>query len=177
MLRSYPRDLVIDHPLVVRLRLATPADAELITGWLSEEAVHRWWGGAPVPRREVEEKYTGRRAPGVVVHLVEAAGRPVGLLQAWQDADACGLDLFVAAAEQGRGVGPVAARALAEDLTARGWRNLTVDPAVENVVAVRAWSRAGFVPTGERGTDEGRETLQMVFAPTTDRVTQGRSPG
>jgi len=162
---SYPTELVVDHPLFLRLRLATPADAERITGWLSEEAVHRWWGGAPVSRREVEEKYTGGRTPAVVAYVVEAAGRPVGLLQAWQDDDACGLDLFLAAAEQGHGVGPVAARALAEDLTARGWRHLTTDPAVENVRAVSAWRRAGFVPTGERGTDEGHETLVLVFVP------------
>jgi aminoglycoside 6'-N-acetyltransferase len=167
MTRSYPADLVVDHPLPVRLRLTTPADAALITAWLGEEPVHRWWGGAPVPLAEVEEKHTGRRAPGVVTYLVEAAGRPVGLLQAWQDDDACGLDLFVAAAEQGRGVGPVAARALAEDLTARGWRDLTVDPAVENTVAVRAWERAGFVATGEQGDDGGRATLVMVFVPAT----------
>lgn len=161
---SHPSELVVAAPLPLRLRRSNRGDAETIVAWLSQEQVHRWWGGAPVPLEEVVEKYTGDRLPEVVVYVIETAERPVGLIQAWQDGG-CGLDMFIAAEEQGGGVGPVAARALAEDLTVRGWQNLTVDPAVDNVRAVRAWERAGFTPTGERGVDEGRETQLMVFVP------------
>ncbi|WP_083781938.1 GNAT family N-acetyltransferase [Kineococcus radiotolerans] len=161
---SCPSELVVEAPLRLRLRRSHRSDAETIAAWLGREEVHRWWGGAPVPLEEVVEKYTGDRLPEVAVYVVETAGRPVGLIQAWQD-DGCGLDMFIAADEQGAGVGPAAARALAEDLTARGWRDLTVDPAVDNVRAVRAWRRAGFAPTGERGVDEGHETRLMVFVP------------
>lgn len=159
---SYPSELVVEAPFHVRLRCAERGDAETIAGWLGQEQVYRWWGGAPVPLEEVLAKYTGGRLPQVAVYVIEAAGRAVGLIQAWQD-DGCGLDMFLAAGEQGRGVGPVAARVLAEDLTARGWRHLVVDPAVDNVRAVRAWERAGFVPTGERGVDDGHVTRLMVF--------------
>jgi aminoglycoside 6'-N-acetyltransferase len=148
------------------LRLSTSDDAELITGWLADPDVHRWWGGEPVPLAEVRRRYTGARAPDVVVHLVLRDGEPVGLLQAWRDPDGtAGLDMFLAAHAQGRGTGPRAARALAEELTRSGWGTLTVDPGTDNARAIAAWQRAGFVPTGERGEDEGRETLLMVFRP------------
>ncbi len=114
---------------------------------------------------EVRAKYTGARLPGVVVYVIETALGPVGLVQAWQEGQRCGLDMFVAAGAQGRGLGPVVARVLAEELTARGWRGLTVDPAVDNVRAVRAWRRAGFVATGECGVDGGHATEAMVFTP------------
>jgi len=52
----------------------------------------------PSDRRAVPRTYP----PGVLAHLVETAGRPVGLLRAWQDDDACGLDLFVAASGTSR---------------------------------------------------------------------------
>lgn len=69
---------------------------------------------------------------------------PVGYLQAWQEETRCGLDLFVAAHAQWRGIGPLAARALATELSALGWAPLTVDPAEDNARAVRAWRSAGL---------------------------------
>jgi aminoglycoside 6'-N-acetyltransferase len=161
--RSYPERLDLGGE---GLRLSTPEDAETVTGWLADPAVHRFWGGAPVPLDVVRRRYTGGREPGVVVYLVLVADRPVGLLQAWRDPDGtAGLDLFLAARAQGRGTGPRVARALAGELVRRGWGELTADPAVENPRAVAAWARAGFVATGERGEDDGHETLLMVFRP------------
>ncbi|WP_432542595.1 GNAT family N-acetyltransferase [Kineococcus sp. SYSU DK002] len=147
----------------MRLRLSGPADAATITGWLDDERVHRGWGGAPVPIEDVRAKYTGARLPDVVVHLVETADGPVGLVQAWHDGDRCGLDMFLAAHAQGRGLGPAVARALAAELTRRGWRDLTVDPAADDLRAVRAWRRAGFVPVAGRPGDGSGELL-MVYA-------------
>ena len=149
MARSYPPELTIDPSRGLRLRLSDPADAETITAWLSQEQVHRWWGGAPVTLEEVRAKYTGARLPGVVVYVIESAAAPVGLIQAWRERDRCGLDMFLAAGAQGRRLGPVVARALAEELTARGRRGLTADLVVGNVRALRAWSGpAGFAAVG-----------------------------
>jgi hypothetical protein len=98
--RPHPRALSVGGE---GLRLSTSEDAELITGWLADPRVHRWWGGEPVPLAEVRRKYTGARAPGVVVHLVLRDGEPVGLLQAWRDPDgSAGLGMFRAAHAQGR---------------------------------------------------------------------------
>lgn len=146
----------------VRLRLSTPDDVDVITGWLADPLVHRGWGGSPLTREAVQRKYSGVRAPDVTVYVVERDGRPAGVLQAWHDPDgSCGLDLFLAAAEQGRGTGARAARALAADLTRRGWRGLSVDPG--NSRQVQFWGRAGFVATGEKGVDDGHETTVMRF--------------
>jgi aminoglycoside 6'-N-acetyltransferase len=147
------------------LRLACDDDAPLISEWTRDPLVHRRWGGKPCEVEEVLEKYTGRRAPAVVSYVISADLRPVGYLQAWQDPHRFGLDMFVAAGAQGRGLGPRAARALAAELSALGWTPLTVDPAVDNPTAIRAWQRAGFRPTGERGLDDGAATEILVYQP------------
>lgn len=150
------------------LRPSTPADADLVTAWLADPAVHRWWGGRPLSREEVLAKYCGAREPDVTVFVVEVADRPAGVVQVWQDAERPGiggLDLFLAAAEQGRGTGPFVARLLATDLLRRGWTSVTADPAEENVRAVAAWRRAGFAPTGATGEEDGHRTVLLEFRP------------
>jgi aminoglycoside 6'-N-acetyltransferase len=73
--------------------------------------------------------------------------------------------MFLAAFAQGQGLGPVAASSLAAELTRRGWTNITVDPAVENRIAIKAWGKAGFRPTGRYSEDDGRKTVLMVYSP------------
>ena len=54
--------------------------------------------------------------------------------------------MFLIPSARGRGLGPDAARAMAEHLTReRGRERVTVDPYAWNESAVRAWERAGFV--------------------------------
>jgi RimJ/RimL family protein N-acetyltransferase len=152
----------------VVLRRSTTDDVDRITAWLADPAVHRWWGGRPVPCGEVLEKYCGAREPDVAVFVVETVDGPVGVLQAWQEPDrpgVGGLDLFLAADQQGRGTGPVAARLLAGDLVRRGWTSVTADPAEENRRALAAWCRAGFTPTGAVGEDSGQRTVLLEFRP------------
>jgi aminoglycoside 6'-N-acetyltransferase len=148
------------------LRLSTPADTERLLAWTSEPAVYKWWERRPLTRKEVVEKYTGKRLLDVIAYIIEQNKEPVGLIQAWQEKGACGLDMFVAAAAQGQGIGSEAARALAGDLSERGWCNITADPALDNERATRAWVKAGFVPTGEHSEDSGRPTHKtqiMIF--------------
>lgn len=99
----------------------------------------------------------------VVSYVITEQRRPVGYVQAWQEASRFGLDMFVSAEAQGRNIGPRAAQALAQALTALGWSPLTVDPTLDNARAIRAWRSAGFVATGELGMDDGRETQIMEF--------------
>ncbi len=113
--------------------------------------------------QEALEKYTGRRAPEVVSYVICEESRSVGYLQSWQRDGRFGLDMFIAAHEQGRGIGPRAARALAAELTSLGWTPLTADPVADNQRALSAWRAAGFEATGELGEDEGRTTEVMRF--------------
>jgi len=161
---DYPRSVTVDESIGVRL--AQDADAPVISCWTRAPEVCRFWGGREVPLHEVVAKYTGRRAPEVVSYVITQVGEPVGYLQAWQIDGSFGLDMFMSAAKQRHGIGCRAARAVAVALTSRGWSPLTVDPAVDNLGALRAWGVAGFVATGESGTDDrGSTTRIMRFAP------------
>ncbi|WP_103510178.1 GNAT family N-acetyltransferase [Streptomyces sp. SM13] len=149
--------------VLTRLVPTTEDDLDLLAGWFASPDFVAHWGGVPLTRAEVAEKYVGRRRPWVQSYLVLAEGAPVGYAQFWH-ADATedrtegglegGIDLVLQPASQGRGLGPDATRALLAHLGGElGWRRVTADPVRENVRAVRAWEKAGFrqVPseTGE----------------------------
>lgn len=165
---DYPRAVTVDE--AISIRLAQDEDAQVISDWTQEPAVSRFWGGRTISVSEVLAKYTGRRAPHVVSYVITEVGRPVGYRQAWQLNGRFGLDMFISAPAQGRGIGTKSARGIATELTALGWSPLTVDPAVANVRALRLWRSSGFVPTGESGTDGGKRTQIMRFSQAKNRM-------
>ncbi len=152
---------------LVELRPASEDDLDLLAGWFGDPQFVVWWGGEPLPREIVSDKYTGRRAPGVESYIVEEHGQPVGYIQAWTDdggrGGGGGVDLALVPSAQGRGLGPDAGRALAEHLVGRGWNPVLTDPALDNAVAIRAWERAGFVSEGEWPDHPDGPSLRMVF--------------
>ena len=152
---------------LVEIRPATEDDLDLLAGWFGDPEFVTWWGGKPLTRDVVAEKYVGRRAPDVESYVVERRGEPVGYIQAWTDdgGRSGGIDLALVPSAQGRGLGPDAGRALAEHLVARGWEPVTVDPAQDNLIAVRAWEKAGFVSEGEWPDHPDGPSLKMVFRP------------
>lgn len=146
MTRDYPSAVTVDESIAIRL--ANDSDAHTISRWTHAPKVSRFWGGCELSVDIVLAKHTGRRAPEVVSYVI-------------------GLDMFISVEVQGRGIGSAAARAIAVELTARGWVPLTVDPALDNSRALRAWRAAGFVPAGGFGTDgNGRTTQIMRFGGT-----------
>ena len=59
------------------------------------------------------------------------------------------IDLFLSEQAQGRGLGTDAVRTLARHLVHdRGHHRLTIDPAVENAAAIRAYEKVGFRAVG-----------------------------
>ena len=106
----------------------------------------RRWGGVPLARETVAGKYTGARGPAVESFVVEEAGRPVGYIQSWRGEERRGgIDVVLVPEARGRGLGPEAVRALVRHLLEEeGWRQVTVDPAVGNERAIRAFEKAGF---------------------------------
>ena len=81
-----------------------------------------------------------------------------------------GIDLFLDPALHGRGLGTEAVRQVVRLLIEeRGHHRITIDPAVENAAAIRAYEKAGFRPVGvmrryERDTDgAGGTRLLMEF--------------
>jgi aminoglycoside 6'-N-acetyltransferase len=87
----------------------------------------------------------------------------VGWIQ-WQAEDDpdyrhASIDIYVDPSVHGRGVGTDAVRTLARHLIAdHGHHRLEIDPAVDNVAAIRCYTKVGFRPVGvlrrsERGPD------------------------
>lgn len=147
------------------LRPATDDDLDLFVGWLADPEVYRWWEGRPLSREEVADVYTGRKRPEVEPFVIEADGVPVGYLQIWQGTERSGgIDMFLVPGARGRGLGPDAARAASSFLLdQRGWTEVTVDPVVDNLRAIRAFERAGFSPKSEELDEEtDKQVLRMV---------------
>jgi aminoglycoside 6'-N-acetyltransferase len=133
------------------IRPANDADAELLVEWHDDPEVARYWDDERFTRAQMRDRL--RRAD-TDAYIVEADDEPVGYLQAWREGDAGGIDMFLVPGARGRGLGPDAARAIAQHLLGvRGWSRVTVDPYLWNESAIRAWRRAGFRDVGERDPD------------------------
>jgi aminoglycoside 6'-N-acetyltransferase len=106
---------------------------------------------------------TGNGTGTEVVYVVEADGVVAGAIQFAEEDDPdyrhAALDVYLAERFQGRGLGAEAVALLAAHLIdERGHHRLTIDPAVANVAAIRAYERVGFRRVGvmrryERGPD------------------------
>ena len=149
---------------LVELRLTDSADLAHLVRWLNDPAIYRWWGGHPVRREEIQQKYTGLRGPQVDSYIIEESGTPVGYIQSWQETESsCGIDIFLEPTKQGRGLGTDAVCALTRYLTMSEEKHvITADPAPDNVRALAMFRKAGFTPSG-RNTEEGKS--EFVFRP------------
>jgi aminoglycoside 6'-N-acetyltransferase len=111
--------------------------------------VARWWSS--ITSDELTAKAEGRDdAVGLAVLL---DGDVVGMIQYAEQDDpefrSAGIDIFLSREVHGRGLGPDAVCTLARWLVReRGHHRVTIDPAVENAAAVRAYEKAGFRPVG-----------------------------
>lgn len=141
------------HGRMTQLRVATADDVERLVAWHADPDVARFWDGETFTPAEMSERL---ERPDVDAWIVEAEGVPVGYLQVWGDGRAeGGLDMFLVPAARGRGLGPDAARAMADHLLdACGWPRVTVDPYTWNEQALRGWRKAGFVAVSHHGADE-----------------------
>jgi aminoglycoside 6'-N-acetyltransferase len=130
------------------LRPADADDVDRLVAWHADPEVARYWDGETFTRAEMEERLARE---DVEAWIVEEASEPIGFLQVHSE----GLDMFLIPAARGRGLGPDAARAMAEHLIEeRGWERVAVDPYAWNEGARRAWERAGFVEVSRYGPDE-----------------------
>jgi aminoglycoside 6'-N-acetyltransferase len=104
--------------------------------------------------------------------VVEVDGEPVGIMDFEEVLEpeyfSAGMDIALLASCIGKGVGTEALRLLAAWLIdVRGHHRLTIDPAADNLRAIRAYEKVGFKPIGiarcyERGPDgEWHDNLLM----------------
>jgi aminoglycoside 6'-N-acetyltransferase len=134
--------------------LAEGDEVELLRIHMTPEVV-RWWD-APEQDFPWDEPESTRLT-------IEVDGAIVGLIQYTEEHEPkyrhAGIDLFLDPALHGRGFGSEAVRRVVGLLIdERGHHRITIDPAVKNVAAIRAYEKAGFKPVGvmrqaERDTD------------------------
>lgn len=143
------------------LRPVEPEDVAILRTHLQDPSVARWWG--PVrPDLDVADDWLDPD-PDTTVWTIEVDGAVAGSLQTAEESDPdyrhAGIDLFLGAAFQGRGLGSDAIRTAARWLfEERGHHRLTIDPSAANERAIRTYTAIGFRPVGvqrryERGPD------------------------
>jgi|SRR6266536_2947567 aminoglycoside 6'-N-acetyltransferase len=129
----------------VTLRLATEADIPALAAIRETPEVFAWWGAGAVA--------DDLASPDDEVFAVLLAGRVVGAIQ-WYAEDEpdfrhAGIDVYLDPVVHGRGVGTDAVRTLARYLIhERGYHRLVIDPAADNVPAIRCYTKVGFRPVG-----------------------------
>jgi aminoglycoside 6'-N-acetyltransferase len=136
------------HGMQTSLRRATDDDVATLVQWHDDPDVVRFWDDERFTDAEMRERLA---RSDVEAWIVEVAGEPVGYLQV----HSTGLDMFLIPPARGRGLGPDAARAMAEHLLdERGRERVTVDPYTWNEQALRGWRKAGFVAVSEHPADD-----------------------
>jgi aminoglycoside 6'-N-acetyltransferase len=154
------REVTVLLGSTVTLRPATPADVPALVAIRATPEVQARWVGADDVTAEILDELV---APDLHLLVIETAGRIVGAIQ-WQASEDpvyrhAGIDLYVDPADHGRGLGTDAVRTLARHLVHdHRHHRLVVDPAADNVAAVRCYTKVGFRPVGvmrqyERGPD------------------------
>ena len=130
---------------IVTLRPIRDDDAGALTELVRDPEVAKWWG-AQDDDFPFDEPESTRFA-------IVADGRVAGLIQYGTEDEPdyrhAWIDVFVDPELHGRGVGTDAVRTLAERLHRDlGYHRITIDPAVDNVAAVRSYEKAGFRRVG-----------------------------
>jgi aminoglycoside 6'-N-acetyltransferase len=131
------------------LRPVALPDRPAIAAILAEPEVARWW-----VHEDLDAAVEGVFDDEPAVRLaIEVDGEVAGMIQFSEETTPdyrhAGIDLFVGARWQGRGIGPEAIRLVARHLfDVRGHHRLTIDPATANERAIRAYEKVGFRRVG-----------------------------
>lgn len=149
------------------LRPIEEGDLPQLAAILTQPGVARWWGPFDLERVRAELFDDG----DVVVWTIVHGDRIAGAIQVGEIADPmykhANVDLFLAEAFQGQGLGPEAIRRVVQHLIdERGHHRIVIDPAAENDAAIAAYERCGFRRVGvmrryEKRDGEFRDGLLM----------------
>jgi aminoglycoside 6'-N-acetyltransferase len=129
----------------MRLRALHVGDLPALAAIRAEPGVRRWWG-------ERQPGDLDAPADGDLL-AIEVDGSVAGAIQYEEVTDpmyrSAGIDLFLGAEWEGRGLGREAVGLLVRHLfDARGHHRLTIDPAATNQRAIRCYEAVGFERVG-----------------------------
>ncbi|KAB8159462.1 GNAT family N-acetyltransferase [Streptomyces sp. 3MP-14] len=146
----------------VVLRTTVDADIPELAAIRATPEVRAWWRGGDDLAAEIAADLAD---PATHALTVRHEGRVVGMAQWYAEADPdyrhAGIDVFLAPAVHGRGLGTDTVATLARHLVDdHGHHRLIIDPAAANTAAIRCYTRVGFRPVGilrqyERSADGG----------------------
>ena len=128
------------------LRPLTAADAQELQRIHATPEVVRWWD-------EPAEGFPCSDDPNSTRLTIEVDGTVAGMIQFSEELEPkyrhAQIDLFLDPALHGRGLGTEAVRQVVRRLIdERGHHRITIDPAVENAAAIRAYEKVGFRRVG-----------------------------
>lgn len=135
---------LIGERLVVRDMV--PADHEPLLAMRNEPEIVKWWGKG--------EGWPDYFKDGEELLVVEVEGALAGYIEIFEEDDDpdwrwAALDIYVSSALIGQGYGTEALRLaigfLAEQ---RKHHRITIDPSVDNEIAIASYSKLGFEPVG-----------------------------
>lgn len=163
LLEALDRLDVLRTPLptaALSFRPLRESDFPVIHQWSNTPHVLRWWH-EPLSPQQVAEKYrpriSGEEPIRCFVILVDDV--PIGLIQTYRvgafpeyaehlpvPPDGAGIDLYIGHADYlHRGLGGRILRAFLDDVIfPSGVTTVSIDPSVDNRIAIRAYERAGF---------------------------------
>jgi aminoglycoside 6'-N-acetyltransferase len=133
----------------VTLRPVTNDDVPRLAAILSEPDVAQWW-----PRYDAERLRNELiESPEITALVIEVDGEVVGCAQYHEeparDYRHATIDVFLDPLWHGKGLGTDAVRTLSRHLIYdKGHHRIAIDPAADNVKAIRAYQRVGFKPVG-----------------------------
>ena len=143
-------DLVLPvlHGERLILRPLTEEHLDRLVEVMWDPSVRRWWGTVASPEALRDDlRHDGS------AFAIEVDGAVAGWLGVVEENEPdyrhAALDIGLGPAHQDRGLGPEALRAVIRWLIAeRGHHRFTIDPAVANERAIRAYAAVGFKPVG-----------------------------
>ncbi len=173
------------HGETVRLRPAEAEDVARLVAIRETPEVHARWAGDDL-EAELRESIASEELE--LYAIEDAQGRVIGAIQWGEEDDPmyqhASIDLFLDPEVHRRGHGSDAIRTLVRFLfEEQGHHRLTIDPAADNLAAIRTYAKLGFREVGvlreyERGPD-GRWhdslLMELLARDWTPRSTRGRS--